>query len=150
MTIHTFVPARPLAADGVELARAFQRAQVSKADVIHVTGPAAPTAMLWLGRNGYDQAILVRRESLASREGADVLLVPHACGGRELVELLGAGGGVREGGALIIQSAAFDAPEGESMLLESLGFKVEHRLSDRGWAVLIARRCGLGGFKSAA
>lgn len=150
MAIHTFQPARPLAADGAELGRALQRARAAKTDLIRVTGPAGLTAMLWLCRNGYERAVFVRPGSVAAQAPADALLIPHACGLGELTEVLGRGDSLREGGALIVQTAASESPESQSLILEPLGYRVEHRLSDRGRSVLIARRCGIGGFKKAA
>jgi hypothetical protein len=148
--VQSLQPLQPLAADGVEMARALRRAQVSKADVIQLAGPAGLKAMLWLCRQGYEQAMLVCGEGAGSREPADVLLIPHACGSRELAELLNAGRGVHEGGVLIVQVTANESPEAAAIMLEPLGYRVEHRLFDNGRTVLIARRFALGAIQEAA
>jgi hypothetical protein len=150
MAVHSFQPIHPLAADGVEMARALKHARVSKADVIRVTGPAGLTAMLWLCRRGYEQAVFVRGEGIGSRGPADALLIPHPCGAHELAGLLAAGKAVREGGALIVQVAAGEAPEAITALLEPLGYRLEQRLSGNGHTVLIARRSAIGALSRAA
>jgi hypothetical protein len=150
MAVHSFQPAQPLAANCVEMARALKRAQVGKADVIRVTGPAGLTAMIWLCRRGYEQAVFVCGEGIGSRGLADVLLIPHPCRAHELAGLLAAGKAVREGGGLIVQVAAGEAPEAMTAVLEPVGYRLEQRLSDDSRTVLIARRSALGALSRAA
>ena len=150
MTVRSFKPPQPLAANGVELARALQGAQISKTDVIRLAGPAGLKAMLWLCRQGYEQAMFVCSEGVGAQGPADALLVPHACAARELAGLLEVGKTVREGGALIVQLAASETSEAMAALLEPHGYRIERRLSHAGRTVLIARRFALAGLRRAA
>jgi hypothetical protein len=152
MATFALQPAPPLAADGAALARVLQRAGLAKDSVIRVTGHAGPTAALWLSRHGYDRAAYVHAHWVATMESVDALLIPHACGALELADLLQGAKCMREGGALIVQTAPNGQAQGHDNgdgLLQALGYQVEHRLSERGRDVCIARRRGLG-FKKAA
>jgi hypothetical protein len=146
----TLQPAQPLAADGAALGRVLQQAGLTKASVIRVTGPAGLTAGLWLCRHGYERAAYVHRNWVGTPGSADALLAPHACGAEELAELLQAGACLREGGVLIAQTASDRPGEGLAALLAQLGYQLEHRLSDKGRDVFVARRCGAPGFRKAA
>jgi hypothetical protein len=153
MTIHSFQPAPPLAADGAALAQALQRASVGKESLVCVTGPAALTAMLWLARRGFQRAVLASSGGIRPGEPADALLVPHACSGDEIRSLLSTGGWLREGGMLIVQTASGQSdggPGDPSAALAALGFELHCKLTDKGRTVLIARRAGSDGFKKAA
>ena len=154
MSILTLQPAAPLAADGAALAHVLQRAGVSRNSLIRVTGPAGPTAMLWLGRNGYRRTVYARAISGgAQTEPADAWLVPHACSKAELAELLESVEALRDGGVLILQAAARrTAEDGDGVLglLHAFDFQIELSLVDRGRIVYVARRQGLGGFRQAA
>lgn len=154
MSILTLQPTAPLAADGAALAHVLQRAGVSRNSLIRVTGPAGPTAMLWLGHNGYRRTVYARAISAnAPTEPADAWLVPHACTKPELAELLEGVEALREGGVLILQAAArraADDLDGVLSLLHAFDFRIELSLLDKGRVVYIARRQGLGGFKQAA
>ena len=154
MSIHPFQPASPLAADGAALAYVLECAAAQRDDVIRVVGPAGPAAMLWLVKNGFDEAVYARAVGADSRaEPADVLLIPHACSGREAAALLGEAPPVREGGALIIQAAAESRTDGADSLpswLRSAGLAIEQTLTSKGRVVIIARRQELGGFRQAA
>ncbi len=150
MTVRSFKPPQPLTANGAEMARALQGAQVSKTDAIRVAGPAGLKAMLWLCRQGYEQAMFVCSEGVGAQGPADALLIPQACGARELGVLLQAGKTLREGGALIVQLAASETPETVAALLEPLGYRIERSLSHNGRTLLIARRFALAGLRRAA
>ena len=53
MTASSLSPTQPLAADGPAMMRILQRARITKASTIRVTGAAGVTAVLWLARHGY-------------------------------------------------------------------------------------------------
>jgi len=145
-------PAPPIAADGPALTRVMQRAGLTRNEVIRVAGPAAVTAVLWLNRHGYDRAAFVHANRVATMAPVDALLIPHACEARELADLLGEADCLREGGVLIVQTAPGGGAVGaESIpgLLATLGYQIEHSLSERGRNVCIARRRGFG-FRLAA
>jgi hypothetical protein len=153
MATYTFPPAAPLTADGTVLGRVLQQAGVTKTSVVRVTGPAGPTAVLWLCRHGYERAAYVHANWIATMVSVDALLIPHTCGLEELADLLQGGDCLREGGVLIVQTRAGQFVEGldsVSAVLEPLGYQVERRVSDKGRDIHIARRRGLGGFKKAA
>ena len=87
------------------------------------------------------------------RAPADVLLIPHTCGTRELSDLIEDGACLREGGTLIVQSTSERFVQdygGLPALFQTLGYQVEQHLCDRGREIYIARRCGSGGFRKAA
>jgi len=153
MVTYTLQPSPPLAADGGALTQVLDRAGVTKDSVVRVTGPAGLIAVIWLCRHGYEHAAYVQPKRVATMMPADVLLVPHACPPQELAELLQGGGCLREGGLLIVQASTAQAVQGGDRvlaLLESLGYRSEHHLSDKGRDIHIARRLGSGGFKKAA
>ena len=147
-------PASPIAADGAAMSRILHRAGVSKDSVVRVTGPAGTTAILWLYRHGYERAAYVHAHWVASMVEAEALLIPHTCGARELANTLQDGTCLREGGVLIVQTAPDASGHGGedvAQVLAELGYGLEHRLSDKGRDICIARRRGAGaGFKKAA
>src|SRR5579871_50687 len=151
MSVHPFQPSVPLAADGEALSQVLQRARVGRSDLVRVVGPAGPTAMLWLARNGFSGAVYARAIGEGTRsEAADALLVPHACHRHELAALMGGAVAVREGGSLIVQTATrlpAEDPESVASLLRSRGFAIEQTVTGKGRSIYIARREGLGGFK---
>ncbi|MDR3513272.1 MAG: hypothetical protein P4L73_16670 [Caulobacteraceae bacterium] len=144
---------QPLGADGPALARLLQQAGLGKSAVLRVTGPAGLTAALWLCRHGFEHAAYVHPNWVGTMRSADALVVPHACASEELGRLLQDGDCLREGGVLIVQTAT-DAPangvDAVSLLLEALGYRLEHRLSDKGRAICVARRLGAPGYSKAA
>ena len=134
------------------MTRVLQRAGVAKDSNVRVTGPDGPTTVLWLCRHGYEDAAYVHAHWVATMGSADVLLIPHACGAQELADLLKGGACLREGGALIVQALPNGSGQGQDRipdLLQPLGYQVEHRWSDKGRNVCIARRGGVD-FKKAA
>ena len=149
---HAFQPAAPLAADGAALTYVLDRAGVTKTSLIRVTGFAGPTAVLWLNEHGYARAAYVHARWISAMEPVDALLIPHTCTAEALSKLLDGGGGLREGGALIVQSVSRGDDRGSDSLpsvLRPLGFTVETRIHDKGRNVYIARRVGFG-FNEAA
>ena len=153
MTTFSLQPTQPLAADGAALTSILQQAGVTKTSLVRVTGPAGPTAVLWLGRHGYERAAYVYSNRVATMQPADALLVPHACRTQELADLLGGGGCVREGGVLVAQTQSerfVPGYDSVSAVLEPLGYQVERRVCDKGRDVYIARRRGVGGLKQTA
>ena len=153
MTNIVLQPAHPLAADEAALGRVLRQAGVSRRSVIRVTGPSGLTAVLWLYRHGYEQASYVHANWVSSHRTSDVLLVPHPCTSEELAGLLERGDCLREGGLLIVQTPAeltdFELDQIGS-LLEAHGYEPGQRVFEKGAAVFIARRSGLGGFRKAA
>jgi hypothetical protein len=142
-----------LATDGRALARVLARAGLTRESIVRVTGPAGPTATLWLNRHGYDHAAYVHPNWVAARAAADALLIPHACGAEELADLLHDGDCVRDGGVLILQAAPDRFAKGYDSLysvLQPLGYRMEQHISDRGLDIHIARRSGAGRFGKAA
>ena len=153
MTTCILQPAQPLAADDGALTRVLRQAGVTRQSAVRVTGPAGLTAVLWLYRHGYGQAAYVHANWVASTRSADALLIPHPCGGEELAGLLDRGDCLRDGGVLIVQTPAeLTDFELDTMvaLLDARGYRLEHRLFEKGRAVFIARRSSIGGFKKAA
>lgn len=152
MTVHAFQPAAPLASDRAALAQVLARAGVRKDSSIHVTGPAALTAMIWLVQRGYDRAVFSAFGAGHLGEPAEVLLVPGACSAAQLKTLLQGGGSLREDGVLIVQTLG-DQPDGGPkdvrLALTEAGFIVQHRMADKGRQVWIARRLS-DDFKKAA
>jgi hypothetical protein len=152
MTSFSLQPAQPLAADGATLTMVLRKAGVTKDSLIGVTGPAALTATIWLSRHGYERATYVHADHVAAMQPADALLVPHSCGLRELRDLLKGGGCLRDGGALIAQTALEGTSGGQwvAAVLRPIGYAVEQHISDRGREIYIARRLGVGGLEQAA
>lgn len=153
MTTCLLQPAQPLAADDAALSRVLRQAGVTKQSNVRVTGPSGLTTVLWLYRHGYEQAAYVHANWVSSTRTADALLIPHPCGSEELAGLLQHGDCLRDGGVLIVQTPAeltdFELDQ-IAARLESLGYQLEHRVFEKGRAVFIARRSGLGGFRKAA
>ena len=135
------------------MARVLRQAGVARDSVIRVTGPSGLTAVLWLYRHGYEKAAYVHANWVSSTRTADALLIPHPCHGEELAGLLERGDCLREGGVLIVQTPAhltdFELDQIGS-LLEMHGYEPGQRVFEKGAAVFIARRSGLGGFRKAA
>jgi hypothetical protein len=153
MATRTLQPTQPIAADGAALARILQQAGLSKTSVIRLTGPAGLTATLWLCRHGYEHAAYVHPNWVGTMGSADALIAPHACGSEELADLLQAGMCLRAGGVLIAQTSPNRTALGDidlAVLLDPLGYQIEHRVSDKGRDVFIARRRGSPGFRKAA
>ena len=153
MSSLTLQPARPLAADDDSLLRVLKQAGVGKDDLIRVSGPAGPAAVLCLYRHGYERAAYVHPNWISATRAADAMLIPHPCGTTELAGMIQGGDCLREGGVLIVQvqadrsaQAADSVPE----LLRHVGYDVAGGLSGRGGDVCIARRRSLGGFRKAA
>jgi hypothetical protein len=149
---HAFQPAQPLAADGAALAYVLDRAGVTKTSLIRATGFAGPTAVLWLNNHGYERAAYVHAHWISVMEPVDALLIPHTCTAEALSNLLQGGGGLREGGALIVQSVSGRDNQGSDSIhgvLRPLGFMVESRVHDKGRNIYIARRVGFGFNKAA-
>jgi hypothetical protein len=143
MVTHTVQLAPPLAADGAALLRVLHQAGATRNSVVRVTGPAGVAAVLWLNRHGYEQAAFVQAHCVASMRPVDVLLIPHACGARELGDLLDGGDCLREGGILIVQTPGQRFVQGQDSIgtvLQSLGYQLEHHFSDKGRNVYVARR----------
>ena len=152
MTIHAFQPASPLAGDGVALARALARAGVHKQAQIRVTGSAALTAVIWLMQRGYGGALMSAPGATRYGQAADALLVPGACTPAELKSILRSEW-LRPGGALIVQTAGAVADGGSGdvrLILAEAGYLVQHRLTEKGREVWIARRAGSGDVEKAA
>lgn len=146
-------PVLPIAADADALRRALRRAGVAHDSRLLVTGPAGLTALIWLYRHDYPQAVYVPANRVADlRMPGDALLIPHACRTEELAEMLGDGHCVREGGALIVQAPVMRQAELVTVptVLERVGFEVETQLAGRGHRIYLARRVGADGFRKAA
>jgi hypothetical protein len=145
--------AQPLGADGPALGRILRQAGLEKTSVVRVTGPAGLTAALWLCRHGFVHAAYVHARWVGTMRSVDALVAPHATSGEELRALLEGASCLREGGVLIAQMTREDVAGGVdsvAQMLASLGFEVEHRLSDKGRHVCIARRVDEPRFKKAA
>ena len=145
MTTSATQVSAPLAADGVALARVLQMAGLTKASPVRVTGPAGLTAIYWLGRHGYNHAAYVNPNQVGAMTACPALLIPHACGARELAILLQDGECLREEGILIVQASPTRYAQGHDSvanLLRELGFELVHDFYDRGRDLYIARRRG--------
>jgi hypothetical protein len=139
----TLQPAQPLAADGAALARILQQAGLTKASIIRITGPAGLTAALWLCRHGYEHAAYIHANWVGAMGSVDALIAPHACASEDLAALLQSGEGLRAGAVVIVQVARDCSAQGldsPAALLDRHGYQLEHRLSDKGREVFIARR----------
>jgi len=149
----TSIAAEPLGADGPALHRVLRHAGVGRTSVVRVTGPSGLIAALWLCRHGWTRTDYVHANWAGTVGSVDALVVPHVCGGRELMALLEGGDCLREGGVLIVQTAPAGADAGQDplpVLLASLGFQLERGLTDRRRQILIARRRGVPGLRHAA
>lgn len=148
-----FQAEQPLGADGPALGRILRQAGLGKSSIVRVTGPAGLTAALWLCRHGFEHAAYVHARWVGSMRSVDALIAPHAATSHELKALLAGADCLREGGVLIAQTAREDLAGGVdpvSQLLASLGYQLEHQISDKGRRVCIARRLGAPGFEKAA
>ena len=108
--------------------------------------------MLWLYRHGYERAAYVHANWVATMGSVDALLVPHACGAQELFDLLHNAQCMREGAVLIVQTSPNGSAQGHDNvpdLLQPLGYRIEHCLSEKGRDICIARFRGVD-FKKAA
>ena len=141
MTVHTLQPPASTAAENV-LVPALRQAGLSQHHLIHVAGPGALPAMLWLCRRGYDRAQHLRLHAPhCGLEPADALLVPHLSHVEDLPALLAAAPSVREGGVLIVRSGPQFAPAGiVAALAQPFGYDLEHHVSDKGHTLYVARR----------
>ena len=117
----------------------LDEAGVSRGDLILVAGPGSLPAMLWLCRHGYEQAMhLDVRSSRRVTPAADVLFIPHLAAASGLTSILPPAGCVRDGGVLVLRTPA--GAEGMSAELAAAGWGLEHRLTEKGRAILVARR----------
>lgn len=132
----------PLPSDAHGLLHCLDLAGVSRHDLVFVSGPGALPAMLWLCRQGYEQAVHLHPGSpRCGAEPADALFVPHVPEGYDLTSVLPPGGWVREGGVLILRMAGrFDSGACVARLAALDDYALERRLLDKGHAVLVARR----------
>ena len=132
----------PLPSDTHGLVHCLDLAGVSRHDVVFVSGPGSLPAMLWLCRQGYEQAVHLHPGSpRCGAEPADALFVPHlpeACG---LTSVLPPGGWVREGGVLILRMAGrLDSGACMTQIAALDDYALERSFHDKGHAILIARR----------
>ena len=148
---YSLQPGMPLAADGEAMRRVLTQAGVRKTDQIWVTGPAGLTALVWLNREGYNDACYAHANRIAVMSPADALVIPHACKAAEIVDMLRGATCLRDGGELVVQAASnlSAAPGDVPALLEDLGFHVQGRVLEKGRAICIARR-DEGGHRLAA
>jgi len=132
----------PLPTDAPGLAHCLDLAGVSRHDVVHVSGPGSLPAMLWLCRQGYEQAVHLHPGSpRCGAEPADALFVPHLPETCDLTSVLPPGGWVREGGVLILRMGGrFDSGACMARLAALDDYALERRFLDKGHAVLVARR----------
>jgi hypothetical protein len=132
----------PLPSDTLGLVHSLDLAGVSRHDLILVSGPGSLPAMLWLCRQGYEQAVHLHPGSpRCGAEPADALFVPHLSEACDLTSVLPPGGWVREGGVLILRMAGrFDSGACVARLAAMGDYALERRFLDKGHAVLIARR----------
>jgi hypothetical protein len=152
MMTYSLAPALPLAAHGEAMARVLAQAGVKKTDQIWVTGPAGLTALIWLNREGYNEACYAHASRIAAMRPADALVIPHACKAGDVVNMLRDATCLRAGGALIVQVAGdlSAVPGAIPALLGEMGFHVERRLIEKGRTVCIARREDRGETRLAA
>lgn len=117
----------------------FEDADIHKTSVIRVTGPGGLPALLWLCRHGYEQVGYLRTDRRGPNEPADAVLAAHTCGASGLAALLAHGPGVRDGGALVVQT-----PTDESTtclrLLERAGYRQTQVLHGRRRDLHVVRR----------
>lgn len=129
----------PLPTDIGGLIPCLTEAGLSSSDLILVAGPGSLAAMLWLCRHGYEKAMhLGPRSPRCASPAADALFVPHLTGAAGLPFILPAAGCVREGGVLILRTAAGAA--GLTAELATAGWGLKNRLTEKGHAVLVSRR----------
>jgi len=129
----------PLPSDSGGLAPCLDEAGVSRSDLILVAGPGSLPAMLWLCRHGYERAVhLNASSSRRASPAADVLFIPHLAAASGLASILPPAGCLREGAVLVLRTPA--GATGMSAELASAGWSLEHRLTEKGHAILVARR----------
>lgn len=153
MITYAAQPSPPVASDGEALSRVLRDAGVGRDDMIWVTGPAGLTALIWLNREGYNDAAYAHANRIRMARPADAVLIPHAAKPAGLVDMLEGATCVREGGVLIVQLAggvSAAAPNGVMGLLSQLGYQVQGQVTAKGRTVCIARRFGHGGLSLAA
>ena len=133
----------PLPADFAGLIPCLDLAGLSRRDLILVAGPGALPAMLWLCRHGYERAMHLNAHSpRCASEAADALFVPHLSSAAGLTSILPSAGCVREEGVLILRTGAGTAVGPIELL--AAGWGLQRRLTEKGHAVLIARRPVIG------
>ena len=141
MSVHSLQPPASTAAENV-LVQALRQAGLCEHDLIHVAGPGALPAMLWLCRRGFEraQSICLHSPSCGA-EAADALLIPHLSLVEDLPRLLQGAPAVREGGVLIVRAGARCGPAGIfASLAQPFGFDLEQHVVDKGHALYVARR----------
>ncbi len=141
MSVHPLQPPASTAAENV-LVQALQQSGLSRHNLIHIAGPGALAAMLWLCRRGYERAQhLCLHSPNCGVEPADALLIPHLGQAGDLPAVLNAAHGVREGGVLIVRMGARgDAAEAIAALAAPFGYTLERHVMDKGHALYVARR----------
>lgn len=138
---------------GEDLAQVLARAGATRTSVIRVLGPNALAALIWLCRHGYDNAGYCRPGFHSGTESGDVLLIPSTCTPDDIEQLLADSAPLREGGLLILQTAAERAPDGSDPvhpLLERLGYRVERCVHRGSRELHLARRAGHAPMRAAA
>jgi hypothetical protein len=132
----------PLPTDTLGLVHCLDLAGVSRRDLVLVSGPGSLPAMLWLCRQGFEQAVHIHPGSPRfGAEPADALFVPHMPEACDLTSILAPGGWVREGGVLILRMGGrFDSGACMARLAGLDDYGLERRFLDKGHAVLVARR----------
>lgn len=121
---------------------ALQWTGVRPTHLIHIAGPGALPAMLWLCRRGFER---VQHVSLHSPnfglEPAQALLIPHVSRLKDLPPLLGSAPRPCEGGVLIARTGVQGMPPSVvAALIEPFGYELEHHLQGWGHALYLARR----------
>jgi hypothetical protein len=118
-------------------------AGIGKGDTIRITGHGALAVLLWFCRHGYEQVGYVS-VGPGPNDGGDLLIVPQTCDIEDLADILRRGPHPRDGGVLIVQTAATQAA-GEDLvrtLLGAAGYRLEHSVHGRHREVHVARRVG--------
>jgi hypothetical protein len=141
----------PLPTDTLGLVHCLDLAGVSRRDLVLVSGPGSLPAMLWLCRQGFEQAVHIHPGSpRCGAEPADALFVPHMPEACDLTSILASAGWVREGGVLILRMGGrFDSGACIARLAGLDGYGPGRRFIDKGHAVLVARRLSQVGRKAA-
>jgi len=153
MTIHLYQPLQPLAADGGAMIRVLTAAGIYKTDLIRIVGPSAPLAAIWLGRHGFERAVVARAAPGGAARPADAILIGQPCTADELSELLAVAGDVHDNGVVLVQTRPGRGGEETDQLgavLGQLGFTAQRRLNDKGRPIFIARRIGFPTARRAA
>lgn len=126
----------------IGLSQLLTEAGVAAGSVIRVTGPGALPALIWLCRRGYARVGCLQAGRRSPADDAQAMLVAHTAAPTWLAELMDRGPHVREGGVMVVQTAAANDGEVEEVF-RAHGFAVERRLRGRHRDVLVARRRGL-------